>query len=177
MLSLNFNLHNKKTAKAGKKYTQTYEKNLSVIGKPVITTSTKEFTKITFYPDFEKFGVQCISDDTNDVLTKRVFDICAITPKYVDVFLNGKKLPIKNFSDYISVYIGNIKTSPRVIQENERWKVSVSASQNGFQCISFVNGISTSDGGSHVEHVINPIIKKLTELIQEKHKKIGRAHV
>ena len=81
-------------------------------------------------------------------------------------------MPIKNFSDYISVYIGNIKTSPRVIQENERWKVSVSASQNGFQCISFVNGISTSDGGSHVDHVINPIIKKLTELIQEKHKNL-----
>ena len=160
------------TAKAGKKYTQTYEKNLSVIGKPVITTSTKEFTKITFYPDFEKFGVECISDDTTDILIKRVFDICAITPKYVEVFLNGKKLPIKNFSDYISVYIGNIKTSPRVIQENERWKVSVSASQNGFQCISFVNGISTSDGGSHVDHVINPIIKKLTELIQEKHKNL-----
>ena len=160
------------TAKSGKKYTQTYEKNLNVIGKPVITSSTKEYTKITFYPDFEKFGVEKISDDTTNVLIKRVFDICAITPKSVDVFLNGKKLPIKNFSDYISVYIGPIKTNPRVIQENSRWKVSVSASQNGFHCISFVNGICTSDGGSHVDHVINPIIKKLTEVIQEKHKNL-----
>jgi DNA topoisomerase-2 len=160
------------TAKAGKKYVQTYEKNLSIIEKPVITTSSKEYTKITFYPDFEKFGVECISDNTLDILIKRVFDICAITPKTVEIFLNGKKLPIKNFSDYISVYIGNLKSSPRVIQENERWKVSISASQNGFQCISFVNGICTSDGGSHVDHVINPIIKKLTELIQEKHKSL-----
>ena len=160
------------TAKSGKKYTQTYEKNLNVIGKPVITSSTKEYTKITFYPDFEKFGVEQISDDTTKVLIKRVFDICAITPKSVDVFLNGKKLPIKNFSDYISVYIGPIKTNPRAIQENPRWKVSVSASQNGFNCISFVNGICTSDGGSHVDHVINPIIKKLTEVIQEKHKNL-----
>ena len=160
------------TAKSGKKYTQTYEKNLNVIGKPVITSSTKEYTKITFYPDFEKFGVEQISDDTANVLIKRVFDICAITPKSVDVFLNGKKLPIKNFSDYISVYIGPIKTNPRAIQENPRWRVSVSASQNGFNCISFVNGICTSDGGSHVDHVINPIIKKLTEVIQEKHKNL-----
>ena len=160
------------TAKSGKKYTQTYEKNLNVIGKPVITSSTKEYTKITFYPDFEKFGVEQISDDTTKVLIKRVFDICAITPKSVDVFLNGKKLPIKNFSDYISVYIGPIKTNPRAIQENPRWRVSVSASQNGFNCISFVNGICTSDGGSHVDHVINPIIKKLTEVIQEKHKNL-----
>ena len=160
------------TAKSGKKYTQIYEKNLNVIGKPVITSSTKEYTKITFYPDFEKFGVEQISDDTTKVLIKRVFDICAITPKSVDVFLNGKKLPIKNFSDYISVYIGPIKTNPRAIQENPRWRVSVSASQNGFNCISFVNGICTSDGGSHVDHVINPIIKKLTEVIQEKHKNL-----
>jgi DNA topoisomerase-2 len=160
------------TSKSGKKYTQTYEKNLSIIGKPVITNSSKDYTKITFYPDFEKFGVTGICDDTPDILIKRVFDICAITPKSVDVFLNGKKLPIKNFSDYISVYIGPVKTNPRVIQENPRWKVSVSASQNGFHCISFVNGICTSDGGSHVDHVINPIIKKLTEVIQEKHKNL-----
>jgi len=158
------------TSKNGKKYLQTYEENLSVIGKPQISSSSKEYTKITFYPDFDKFGVQSISDDTIDILIKRVFDICAITPKTVDIFLNGKKLPIKNFSDFVSVYIGPIKSSPRVIQENERWKVSVSASQTGFQCISFVNGICTSDGGSHVDHVINPLIKKLTEIIQEKHK-------
>jgi DNA topoisomerase-2 len=166
------NIFTVETAKSGKKYTQTYEKNLSVIGKPVITSSTKEYTKITFYPDFEKFGVTGICDDTPDILTKRVFDICAITPKSVDVFLNGKKLPIKNFSDYVSVYIGNLKISPRVIQETPRWKVSISASQNGFHCISFVNGICTSDGGSHVDHVVNPIIKKLTEVIQEKHKNL-----
>jgi len=166
------NLFTVETAKDGKKYSQTYEKNLSIIREPQISKSSKEYTKITFYPDFEKFGVACISDDTLDVLIKRVFDICAITPKTVDIFLNGKKLPIKNFSDFVSVYIGQIKTNPRVIQENERWKVSVSASQNGFQCISFVNGICTTDGGSHVDHVINPLIKKLTEIIQEKHKSL-----
>jgi DNA topoisomerase-2 len=38
--------------------------------------------------------------------------------------------------------------------------------------MSFVNGVNTSDGGSHVDHVINPIIKKLTETIQEKHKSL-----
>lgn len=160
------------TTKDGKKYTQKIEKNLSKISKPKITTSKSEYTKITFKPDFEKFGTTGINDDTLDILLKRVYDICAITSKDISVYFNDKKLTIKDFPDYISAYIGPKKNCPRVIQETARWKVGIAPSDSGFQCISFVNGISTSDGGSHVDHVINPIIKKVTEIIQEKHKNI-----
>ncbi len=160
------------TAKDGKKYTQTFEKNLSKINKPKISTCKTEYTKITFKPDFEKFGTTGITDNTLDVLTKRVFDICAITSKGVSVYLNDKKLTIKDFSEYISAYIGPKKSCPRVIQETSRWQVGIAPSDSGFQCISFVNGISTSDGGSHVDHVVNPIIKRVTEIIQEKHKSL-----
>ena len=65
-----------------------------------------------------------------------------------------------------------IRDSPRVIQEEPRWQVAIAPSENGFQCMSFVNGVNTSDGGTHVDHVINPIIKKLTEIIQEKNKSL-----
>jgi DNA topoisomerase-2 len=160
------------TAKDGKKYTQKFEKNLSKINKPKITTAKGDYTKITFKPDFSKFGTSGITDNTLDILTKRVFDICAITNKDVSVYFNEKKLTIKDFSDYISAYIGPKKTCPRVIQETGRWQVGIAPSECGFQCISFVNGISTTDGGSHVDHVVNPIIKKVTEIIQEKHKNI-----
>lgn len=160
------------TAKDGRKYTQTFEKNLSKINKPKISTCKSEYTKITFKPDFEKFGTTGITDNTLDVLTKRVFDICAITSKDISVYLNDKKLTIKDFSEYISAYIGPKKNCPRVIQETSRWQVGIAPSDSGFQCISFVNGISTSDGGSHVDHVVNPIIKRVTENIQEKHKNL-----
>jgi len=160
------------TASSGKKYTQTFEKNLSKICKPKIGKSVKEYTKITFKPDFKRFGVDNLNEDTKRILTRRVFDMCAITPKGVDVYYNDKKLNVKDFSDYISVYIGLKKNCPRVIQENPRWQVAIAPSENGFQCISFVNGVNTTDGGSHVEHVIGPIIKKITEIIQEKHKSL-----
>ena len=160
------------TAKDGKKYIQTFEKNLSKINKPIISTCKSEYTKITFKPDFQKFGTTGITDDTFDILSKRVFDICAITHKEVSVYLNDKKLTIKDFSEYISAYIGPKKNCPRVVQETSRWQVGIAPSDSGFQCISFVNGISTSDGGSHVDHVVNPIIKKVTEIIQEKHKNL-----
>ena len=160
------------TASAGKKYTQTFEKNLSKICKPKLGKSSKEYTKITFKPDFKRFGVDSLNEDTKSILIRRVFDMCAITPKGVDVYYNDKKLNVKDFSDYISMYIGPKKNCPRVIQENPRWQVAIAPSENGFQCISFVNGVNTTDGGSHVEHVIGPIVKKITEIIQDKHKSL-----
>lgn len=160
------------TAKDGKKYTQIFRDNLSIIEKPKIEKSTKEYTIITFTPDYTKFGVDNLTRDTQEVLYKRVYDICAITPKGVSIFLNGKKLIFKDFSDYISLYIGEKKTSPRVIQEQVRWQVGVAPSNDGFRTVSFVNGINTSDGGTHIDHVVNPLVKKLTEIIQEKHKSI-----
>jgi DNA topoisomerase-2 len=160
------------TAKNGKKYIQIFTDNLSKISKPKITESTDEYTKITFVPDYEKFGITGINDFTKSILEKRVLDLCAITPKNVAVHLNGQKMKIKDFSEYIGLYLGDKKTCPRVIQESERWSVAIAPSEEGFQCVSFVNGIYTCDGGSHVEHVIGPIIKKLTEMIQEKNKNV-----
>ena len=51
------------TAKDGKKYKQTFSKNLSIIGKPKISESKKEYTKITFELDVEKFGMNNLSKD------------------------------------------------------------------------------------------------------------------
>lgn len=160
------------TAKDGKKYTQTFKDNLSVIESPKLGKTTKEYTKVTFVPDYTRFGVETLTNDTKEVLYKRVHDICAVTPKSVNVYLNDKKLAFKDFSDYVSLYIGDKKTMPRVIEEQSRWQVGIAPSTCGFQSMSFVNGINTTDGGSHVDHVIAPIIKKLTEIIQEKHKNI-----
>lgn len=160
------------TAKDGKKYIQTFTDNLSKISKPKISNCLDEYTKITFVPDYSKFEITGINDFTKSILEKRVVDLCAITSKNVNVFLNGQKLKIKDFSEYISLYLGDKKTFPRSIQENDRWSVAISPSEEGFQCVSFVNGIYTSDGGTHVDHVIGPIIKKLTEMIQEKNKGI-----
>ncbi len=161
------------TCSKGKKYVQKFEKNLSIINKPSITKSKQEYTKITFKPDYERFGMKTLDDFTKKILEKRVYDIGAITPSNVAVFLNSKNIKIKDFSDYISLYIGDKKTCPRTSSNCDKWKVTVAPSDNGFQCVSFVNGIYTSDGGTHVEHVLAPIMKKLTEMIQEKHKNVS----
>ena len=165
------------TVYKGQKYNQIFRKNMSEIEKPTITKVTaKDYTSITFIPDFARFKLDKLDQyDTLDVLKKRVFDISAITPKTVSVYLNEEKINSKDFSEYVSYYIGKKTEAPRVYYEepNGRWQVCVALSQrDSFQHVSFVNGLSTIDGGSHVDHVILPIIKKCTEEIQAKHKNI-----
>lgn len=163
------------TACGGKKYTQVFRNNLSIIETPTITKCQKEYTKISFTPDFEKFKMTNLTNnDTFKILEKRVYDICAVTNKNVAVYLNGEKLKTKDFSQYIDLYIGNKKDSPRIYEEiSDRWAVGFALSPtDNFQQISFVNGIATIDGGSHIEHVLSPVVKNITEELQSKHKNI-----
>lgn len=169
------------TVSSGQKYTQVFKDNMSVIEKPKIEKAKareKDYCKITFRPDHSRFGTNSLcekGDSTIDVLKKRVFDVSAITPKSVAVYLNGEKIKCKDFSEYVNYYIGSKSEASRVYFEepNGRWQVSVGLTKSdNFQHVSFVNGIATTDGGSHIDHVILPIIKRCTEEIQAKHKNI-----
>ena len=163
------------TVSSGQKYVQVFKNNMSVIEKPVITkTKSKEYTKITFTPDFSKFKLKSLSQySTLDILKKRVFDISAITPKNVSIFFNSDKINCKDFSEYVSYYIGPKTDYPRVYYESSRWKVCVAlAPGESFKHVSFVNGLATNDGGSHIDHTILPIIKRCTDDIQAKHKNV-----
>lgn len=93
-------------AKNGKKYKQVFKNNMSEKGKPKITENKKgeEWTKITFKPDFERFGMpDGIDSDTESLLMKRVYDMAG-TVAGVKVQLNGEKLKIKTFKGYVEMY-------------------------------------------------------------------------
>ena len=50
----------------------------------------------------------------------------------VQVFLNGERLPIKSFQQYVGLYIAN-KEAPRVYERiSDRWEVCVLASEGQF---------------------------------------------
>ena len=157
----------------GLKYVQEYKNNLDEICKPSITKcKNKPYTKITFKPDYQRLGISGPSADVISLLKKRVYDISAITDKSLKVKYNDKLVPIKNFQQYIDMYIGEKTLSPRVYEENgERWEYSVALTPtNEFVQISFVNGIHTAKGGKHVEYILNQITRKLVEFIEKKKK-------
>ena len=157
----------------GLKYKQEFKNNLDEICKPSITKcKTKPYTKITFRPDYERYGIEGLTPDVISLLKKRVYDVSAVTDKNLKVKYNSTLVPIKNFQQYIDMYIGDKSVSPRVYEEpNDRWEFAVSLSPtHEFIQISFVNGIHTSKGGKHVEYILNQITKKLIEYIEKKKK-------
>ena len=157
----------------GLKYYQEFSKNLDVIGKPTITKcKTKPYTKITFKPDYARLGINGLTPDVISLLKKRVYDIAAVTDKSLKVKYNSQVVPVKNFQQYIDLYIGDKDQNPRVYEEaDDRWEYAVSLSPSQeFSQISFVNGIHTSKGGKHVEYILYQITKKLVAYIEKKKK-------
>ena len=158
----------------GLKYVQEYKQNLSEICEPVITKSgkTKPYTKITFKPDYARLGLVGLTTDMVSLLTKRVYDISAVTDSKLKVKYNGQLVPTKNFEQYINLYIGDKTESPRVYESaGERWEYAVALTpSHEFKQVSFVNGIHTCKGGKHVEFILNQITRKLVEFIEKKKK-------
>jgi len=157
----------------GLKYTQEFRNNLDTIEPPKITkVKSKPYTKIVFKPDYSRLGIEGLSPDVVSLLKKRVYDIAAVTDKSLKVKYNSNIIPVKNFQNYIDLYIGNKDTVQRVYEDNgERWEYAVSLSPNHeFIQVSFVNGIYTSKGGKHVEYILNQITRKLVAFIEKKKK-------
>lgn len=153
----------------GHKYFQEWTNNMSEKTKPKVTKNSKKgYTKITFWPDLARFGMKSLSD--NDIVLlfeRRVYDACACSGPKVKVYYNGSLLGIKTFDKYADLYF---KGEKRVYEETDRWSVAVSQSDNGFQQVSFVNGIHTSLGGTHVDYICSQLVKKITDHLQSKHK-------
>lgn len=157
----------------GLKYVQEFENNLTVIHPPKITKCRgKPYTSVTFNPDFNRLGIQNFSADMLSLFKRRIYDIAAVTDKKVKVRFNGDTLPVKNFQQYVDMYIGSKSETNRIYEEsNERWEYAVCmAPKEEFTQVSFVNGIFTSKGGKHVDYLLNQILRKLASYISAKKK-------
>ena len=167
-------------SEVGKKYYQKFYNNMLKFDEPKIEDYSKDdYTCITFEPDLSRFGMTELDDDIVALFEKRVFDMAGITPKSVSVYLNNKKLNVKNFEDYIHMYLDASKEEdemdPPIVYErpHERWEVGMSLSESQFQQVSFVNAISTTKGGKHVDYCVEKIIKVIMEKIAKKDKNLN----
>ena len=53
---------------------------MNIIGKPKITKcSSKPLTRVSFKPDYARFGIEGLTPDLLNLLRKRVYDISAVT--------------------------------------------------------------------------------------------------
>lgn len=158
----------------GLHYEQKFSDNMKVKQKPVIKKkkAARGFAKFTFTPDLKRFGLSELTDDIISLFEKRAYDVCACTPLKVKVVYNDKPIEIKSFDKYVDLYIGNKTETPRVhdISKCGRWEISVAVSHDGYKQVSFVNGINTANGGTHVDAINKQIISKVSENITSKNK-------
>ena len=157
----------------GLKYVQEFEDNLNIIKPPVISKCAKKpYTIVSFKPDYKRMGLAGLTPDMLALLKRRVYDLAAVTDKTVKVKYNSELVPVKNFLQYVDLYIGNKATTDRVHEEaTERWEYVVClAPKEEFTQVSFVNGIYTGKGGKHVDYILNQIVRKMTAFIKLKKK-------
>ncbi|VDK88130.1 unnamed protein product [Dibothriocephalus latus] len=163
-----------------KSFKQTWIDNMTKTSEPRIAASAGEdFTCISFYPDLARFGMSELEADTVALFERRAYDIAAST-RGVKVILNGVRVPIKNFKDYVDLYLkdkGEDGESVPVVYElvNPRWEVAIAASNLGFQQVSFVNSIATTKGGKHIDYIADQVANKLVDVVKKKAGKSGVA--
>lgn len=87
--------------------------------------SGKDYTSVTFYPDFPRFMMRDMERDIYKIMEKRVYDIAGIFPS-IKVHLNGKDIKLKSFKEYVGMYLwsGEEEKKSRFLDtsaNNDRW--------------------------------------------------------
>lgn len=157
------------TADGKNRFTQIYTNNLSKKTKPEITATGSHYTKITYRPDFERFGMTGIDDDTFKLIESRVYEVAGTNPN-LKICFNGKNTFINSFEEYCRMFISDKTDFLFEETKDRKWSVGIAPSNNGFQNVSFVNGVSTWVGGSHIDYILNQIIPDIREKINKKYK-------
>ena len=163
------------------KYYQRFTENMFSKEEPIITQipkkSCKSYTKISFIPDYKKFGLEGLTDDMISLVKRRVYDIAGTTNNTVKVYYNDELINIKSFEDYIKLFYDDDEDDKLKLvytKYNERWEVGVVFDPNsGYQHMSFVNRISTFLGGTHVNYIVGQIVDKITAIIKDKNKSLN----
>lgn len=166
-------------------FRQLWEDNMDVKYAPTIKIVKKKtgFTKVTFTPDYQRFGV---SDSqlprfvkiVKQVLCKRACDIAAISA--LNVYFQDKKMVLKN-------YVPNVKSYPPLYAYTAlmggthmtyanlgaRWQCVVAVMPDDPNCPpfpSFVNGVCAVEGGPFVDAVEKEFISQLRKYTKGKTK-------
>lgn len=105
---------------------------------PKITANPNKenFTCVTFKPDLVKLNMQRLDNDCVALFTKRVYDMAGVSDKRVKVYLNEKHIDVKDFQQYVDLYLKNeqAKELPKITApSSDRWEVVCSLSEGSFQ--------------------------------------------
>jgi DNA topoisomerase-2 len=148
-------------------YSQKWSKNMTVCEPPKIKkhSGATSSVSITFVPDWRRFGLSKMENAIYKIFQKRVWDANICTTPNCKVKFNGDVLPKQNLDAYAKMHEG-VENVTSVA--GDRWSVCIGPSENGLEQVSFVNGICTTKGGTHVDHVASLVAAGIIEEMAKK---------
>ena len=172
-------------SKKGLRYRKTWRNNMTESSPHEIEKVQKkgqrssDYTCVSFVPDLVRLTgdptAQCITEGDFATMCRRVVDVAGCAGGKLKVTLNGVDVSQPSFDDYCQMY--RSEDSPPICFQkiNARWNVGVGVSESGsFESVSFVNGMSTSRGGTHVDVLVQQITKKLRAHIDKLDSELGQ---
>jgi DNA topoisomerase-2 len=151
-----------------KVFTQIWTENMRHTTPPDIKNSkSKGYTHITWWPDFSRFALDGYTPDIIKLYTRYIIDAAMISK--VQVFLNDELIPVKNITQYATLY--NTPTEEHLTIKTSNCEVFLTTCTQ-FESVSFVNGIFTRMGGQHVDAWSEAIFRPLVDKFNGKDKKV-----
>ena len=115
-------------------------------------------TAITFWPDLAKFSLAEISENVKDVIRTRLV-VLSLTYPDIKFYFDGKR--IKTPKKIASLF--TTEETSFVEHSTDNYQVLVIANSEKTSHFSVVNGLNTPDGGSHIDLILQEIVKELSE--------------
>ena len=149
-------------------YRQVFSDNNTVRGEPEIKKgrAKKSWTEVSFHPDYTRFGMTGMDKSTYRLLHRRAHDLAI--RQGVRVSWNGERLPVNNLSQYVDLFYPDAKVKKCLDVSDPEWQICVVYDpSHAIPCqqVSWVNGTSTTRGGTHVDYVTTQLIKCVRERI------------
>jgi DNA topoisomerase-2 len=148
-------------------YTQSWSKNMTVCDPPKIKkhSGATSSVAITFTPEWKRFGMSKMDDTIYKIFQKRVWDANICTTQNCKVKFNGNVLTKQTFETYAKMHEG---VEDVTCVNGDRWSVCIGPAENGMEQVSFVNGLCTNKGGTHVDHAANLIANGIIDEMAKK---------
>ena len=156
-----------KDHEAKQMYTQSWSKNMTVCDPPKIKkhSGATSSVAITFTPEWKRFGMSKMDDTIYKIFQKRVWDANICTTQNCKVKFNGDVLTKQSFETYAKMHEGVEEVT---CVNGDRWSVCIGPAENGMEQVSFVNGLCTNKGGTHVDHAANLIANGIIDEMAKK---------
>lgn len=133
---------------------------------------TTQYTKISFTPDLERFGLEELEEVYHDLIKQRLFFLSYSFPK-IKFYFNDKRISITSERQFMNLFSSSFE-----ILSTDKWFIGVCPNEEeDFSFFTYVNGLYLKRGGLHIDMISSEISSRIREVLIKKYKTIKPADI